>query len=275
MDGTPAGGARPEHRPDEWGAGADGYDAHFARYTGLYAGALLDALGVGRGTRFLDVAAGTGALSVTARDRGAVVTATDFAPGMVDVLRRRLGGPGSDAEVAVMDAASLDLPDDAFDAAGSTFGVMFVPDVLTSLAELVRVVQPGGRVGTTTWHLDGFHLSGMIAASLASALPGLDLDPPEPAWAAVGRTDGLHDALVAAGLVDVGVQVVVRGWRIEDPIAFFRSMADWSVPMRPLVEQLTPEVLDVGAEAFAAALSERTVDGAVPVEALVGSGRVG
>jgi SAM-dependent methyltransferase len=274
-DRGPTAMPRAEQLAASWDPGAAGYDAEFAGFTGLYAGELLDALGVAAGTRFLDVAAGTGALSVPARARGAVVTATDFSLGMVAVLDERLAGPGGPpAEVAVMDAAALDLPDGGFDAAGSMFGLMFLPDVVRGVSELARVVRPGGRCGTLTWHLGSFPLHRLVGSALAEAVPGWDREPPPPAWAPVGAPDGLRAALEAGGLAGVEVRVVSRTWHFDDPRRFFRSCADWSVPLRPLIAGLDAHVLERAADAFAEAVARESGDGSVDSEALLGVGTV-
>ena len=66
------------------------YEATAHRITGLVSNTALDLVGVGPGTRILDIAAGAGALSGPAAERGATVLATDFAPGMVWRLAERL-----------------------------------------------------------------------------------------------------------------------------------------------------------------------------------------
>jgi ubiquinone/menaquinone biosynthesis C-methylase UbiE len=125
----------PQQRPESWTGGAAAYDAEFARFTGLYAEDALRLAGVGPGTRVLDVAAGSGALSLRAARLGAEVLATDFAPGMVEVVRARFAEEGHDScSAAVMDGQALELADDSFDAALSMFGVIFFPDIARGCA---------------------------------------------------------------------------------------------------------------------------------------------
>jgi len=70
----------------------------------------LDLAQVGRGSRIIDVAAGTGALALVAAKRGAHVLATDIAPNMVARAAERLA-PFPDCEARVMDYKSLDAED--------------------------------------------------------------------------------------------------------------------------------------------------------------------
>lgn len=121
-----------------------------------YAITTLDLLGLTNGRprpRLLDVAAGTGEVAAEAARRGAEVLATDFAPGMVDVMRRRFATERLDARAEVMDGQALGLEDESFDLGTSTFGLIFFPDPLVGLRELRRVLRPGGRVAIASWDI--------------------------------------------------------------------------------------------------------------------------
>ncbi len=142
------------HRPEVWSSVARGYDDAIAPMMRPYAITTLDLLGLTGGRarlRLLDVAAGTGVVAVEAARRGAEVLATDFAPGMVDVMRRRFAGEGLDVRAEVMDGQALGLDDESFGLGTSTFGLIFFLDPLVGLRELRRVLRPGGRVGIASW----------------------------------------------------------------------------------------------------------------------------
>jgi ubiquinone/menaquinone biosynthesis C-methylase UbiE len=266
--------------PQGWSDGADGYDDNFAGFTGLYADEVLDLLGVGPGTALLDVAAGSGATSVRAAQRGAGVLSTDFAAGMVEIADRRLreGGFG-DSAARQMDGQSLDLPDDSFDVGVSMFGLMFFPDTGSGIAELARVVRPGGRIGLATWDLEGFGMHRLIGGALEVAVPGFGDHPrPEPTWAHLGTVDGVSQLLASAGLTAVAVAPMVRRWHFEDPERFFAEMPSWSCPVRPLFEMLPQDRIDAAAAAFAdlVAAEGGMLDGeGIPMSALVGTATVG
>src|SRR5688572_13831871 len=98
------------------------------------------------GMRFLDVAAGSGALSIPAARLGARVLATDMSPAMLRFLEARARQEGLTIETRVMDGQALELDDNSFDLAGSQFGVMLFPDMPKGISEMARVVKPGGRV---------------------------------------------------------------------------------------------------------------------------------
>lgn len=97
------------------------------------------------GQRILDLAAGTGASSVSLARSGAEVVAGDFSPGMIAEGRRRHGDVPN---LAFAHADAMDLPfeDDTFDAVTISFGLRNVNDPSKALAEMLRVTAPGGRL---------------------------------------------------------------------------------------------------------------------------------
>jgi demethylmenaquinone methyltransferase / 2-methoxy-6-polyprenyl-1,4-benzoquinol methylase len=97
---------------------------------------------VGPGTRALDVATGTGDLAIALARRGGEVVGSDFSEGMLE--RARAKSAGVVWEQA--NALALPYPDNAFDAATVGFGARNFSDLQAGLAEMARVVRPGGRV---------------------------------------------------------------------------------------------------------------------------------
>ena len=97
---------------------------------------------VGPGSTALDVATGTGDLAVALARRGAEVTGMDFAPAMLELARKK--APGLRFEEG--DALNLAYADGSFDAATVGFGARNFGDLDRGLAEMARVVRPGGHV---------------------------------------------------------------------------------------------------------------------------------
>jgi demethylmenaquinone methyltransferase/2-methoxy-6-polyprenyl-1,4-benzoquinol methylase len=109
-----------------------------------------DLAALAAGGRALDVATGTGDLALELARRvgpGGEVVATDFSERMLSLARDKAGGPG-EARVRFETANALSLPyrDDEFDAATVGFGARNFSDLKLGLAEMTRVVRPGGRV---------------------------------------------------------------------------------------------------------------------------------
>jgi demethylmenaquinone methyltransferase/2-methoxy-6-polyprenyl-1,4-benzoquinol methylase len=95
------------------------------------------------GDRTLDAACGTGDLAIIASKAGATVTGLDFSEAMLQRARRK----SSDVEWIRGDLLALPFDDDTFDSATVGFGIRNVADLPGSLAELRRVLRPGGRLG--------------------------------------------------------------------------------------------------------------------------------
>jgi demethylmenaquinone methyltransferase / 2-methoxy-6-polyprenyl-1,4-benzoquinol methylase len=105
---------------------------------------------VGPGSRVLDVATGTGDLAIELSRRvapGGEVVGSDFSEKMLELARCKAArGAAPPALFEWADALALPYDDDAFDAATVGFGARNFSDLARGLAEMVRVVRPGGRV---------------------------------------------------------------------------------------------------------------------------------
>ncbi|CAA9235573.1 MAG: Methyltransferase type 11 [uncultured Acetobacteraceae bacterium] len=117
---------------------------------------LCEAADLRAGERVLDVAAGNGNATLAAARRFAQVTSTDYVGALLDRGRERAAAERLDVSFQQADAEALPFADGSFDAALSTFGVMFTPNQEKAAAELVRVVRGGGRIGLANWTPDGF-----------------------------------------------------------------------------------------------------------------------
>ena len=95
------------------------------------------------GRRILDVGCGSGPLFAALRDRGAIVTGFDSSTGMLKQARQRLGD-GADLQVAAL-GSPLPFPDGAFDDVIAALVLHYLEDWGLALAELRRVLKPGGR----------------------------------------------------------------------------------------------------------------------------------
>jgi demethylmenaquinone methyltransferase/2-methoxy-6-polyprenyl-1,4-benzoquinol methylase len=102
----------------------------------------VDLAGVGPGSRALDVATGTGDLALALARRGADVVGVDFAEKMLDIARKK--APAIDFRTG--NALALEFSDDEFDAATVGFGARNFDDLERGLAEMTRVVKPGGKL---------------------------------------------------------------------------------------------------------------------------------
>ena len=128
--------------------------AHFAPLEALtipQAARLVRHAGVRTGQRVLDVGCGTGVVAVTAAKRGALVTGLDLTPELLEQARENGRIASAAVEWLEGDAESLPFEDAAFDVVLSQFGHMFAPRPEVALAEMLRVLKPGGVIAFSTW----------------------------------------------------------------------------------------------------------------------------
>ena len=224
-----------------WDAIAAGYDRTNTPSQMWVAGEGLRRAGLRAGMRFLDVAAGSGALSLPAARMGAEVLATDISPAMLERLAQRAREEGLHVETRVMDGHALELGDHAFDAVGSQFGVMLFPDMPKGISEMARVLEPGGRALITAYgDPHRIEFLGVFVEAIRAVLPSFEGPPMEPLPLPFQLQDPerLRRELAAAGLGDVRVETVVERTAFRSGAHFW----DWVVHSNPIVGEILDEV---------------------------------
>jgi SAM-dependent methyltransferase len=146
---------------------------------------LVNATGIGPGVRVLDVAAGSGNISIPAAKTGASVVSSDLTPELLERSQKRAAEQGVALQWQEANAEALPFADGEFDTVISAIGVMFAPHHQLAANELLRVCRPGGTIGLISWTHEGFF--GQMLATIRPyrpiMLPGV---PPSALW---GRED--------------------------------------------------------------------------------------
>ena len=237
---TPA--TEPHTTRAAWDAIAQGYDRTNTPSQMWVAGEGLTAVGLRSGMRFLDVAAGSGALSIPAARLGARVEAIDQSPVMLKLLTDRARSEKLDVHTRVMDGHTLEFEDDTFDVAGSQFGVMLFPDAARAMREMVRVVRPGGHVLITAYgDPHQIEFLGFLVTAVQSVRPeftGPPMDPP-PLEFQFADPEVLRAQLAGAGLSDVTVVAITE----TTPHASGDDLWEWIVWSNPIAEEILSGVL--------------------------------
>jgi ubiquinone/menaquinone biosynthesis C-methylase UbiE len=231
--------------PGAWDAIAADYDTHVAPGEAGLATDALTLAGLKPGDSFLDVAAGTGGLSLPAARLGAKVLATDWAPKMIERFDARVGAEGlTNAEGRVMDCHTLDIADGTYDVTGSQFGVMLVPDQPQALREMVRVTKPGGKVLLIAYgnpgEFEALHFFIGAVQAVVPAFEGLPEDEPILEFQ-VADPDIMRARLEEAGLQNVTVDTS-RVERIE--VRTGRQLWDWLLGGNPIPGMLVSDLTD-------------------------------
>lgn len=182
---------------------------------------MLDLAGIGPGSRVLDVAAGAGEPAITAAKRVGPtghVLATDISSTILEFAQQaaRQHGVGDTVETRVMDGENLDLPDASFDAVISRVGLIYFPDQQRALAEMRRVLKPGGRVAavvyTTPEHNRFFSIPVSIIRRRAQLPPPL---PGQPGPFSLGGPGVLEEAYRRAGFRNIETRIVASPLRMS------------------------------------------------------------
>lgn len=138
-----------------WTRAASYYDQSWQRQLKPAQDRLLEFAQLQPGNRVLDVACGTGLVTVRAAETvrpDGTVTATDLSEGMLDLGRKAAQDHEVDnVSFEHMDAEELTLPSESFDVALCSLGLMYLPNPDEAVKELHRVLAPGGRAATVVW----------------------------------------------------------------------------------------------------------------------------
>lgn len=158
---------------DFWASNAAEYDARLGAYSARFAADLVDYLYPQKWDRALDIAGGSGATGLKLADRigpeGSVLM-IDLSAEMLRIASRKAAArKHSNLKTRVMDAERLDLPPSSCDLITCAFAATSFPDVPRAVAEMMRVLKPGGRLGFAVWsRTDRFPLFTKHAAAIAS-----------------------------------------------------------------------------------------------------------
>jgi ubiquinone/menaquinone biosynthesis C-methylase UbiE len=266
---NPGTGLAPDQVATNWDCIADSYQAVFECLTAQFAEQVLDLLDPAPGQRWIDVAAGTGHLSLAAARRGADVLATDFSTGMVEHIQARVEqeSPGK-IETAVMDGQDLSVSDAGFDISSSIVGLIFFPDIDQGFRELKRVIKPGGRTAVVCWEgPEHFDMMRLLRAAMEDAIADFEMPQQTPVWARLTGVDALREKFLHAGYDHVETFTRDGVHELDDPAAFWDRFVAASPPMIALFSKLGEENTQRVGEAFVRLAQDYVEQGKVVLRA--------
>jgi ubiquinone/menaquinone biosynthesis C-methylase UbiE len=239
---------------------------------------MLDLAGVTVGSQVLDLGAGTGDQTLLAAQRvgpGGAVLATDISASMLDLAREAARAADLlNVQTRVMDAQHLELESGSFDAVIARFSLQFVPDVRRALAEVRRVLKPGGRLAALVYSAVEKNPYRAAPQAIASRLAGRPFPEPGPGQWALNEPATLVDAYRQAGFQEVDVRPATLAWRFPSLEDALRNLEE----AQPLFVKLLDELSEAD-RATAWAEIERTLQPFVgrdgfeaPSEVLIAAG---
>lgn len=173
------------------------YERYMGRWSQLAGEAFLDWLAPEPGLRWLDVGCGNGAFTERLVERCAPVSIHGIDPSEEQLAYARARSTSRAVQFRQGDAMAQPFPDNNFDAAVMPLVIFFVPDPAQGVAEMARVVRPGGAVAAYAWDMFG---GGFPYEPLREELRALGVAVPEPPSPDASRIEALRDLWAGAGL---------------------------------------------------------------------------
>jgi ubiquinone/menaquinone biosynthesis C-methylase UbiE len=260
----------------EWGAHAEDIDERSRPITER----MLDAVGLEIGDRVLELASGAGGTGLAAAERvgadGEVVL-SDVVPEMVEIAQRRarvreLG----DVRTEVLDLENISEPDEAFDVVLCREGMMFALEPRRAVAEMHRVLRPGGRAAVAVWGPRSANPWLGVLLDAITEVTGIVVPPPDaPGPFALSDAAELRDLFADAGFDGLAVDRVSAPLRAPSFSAWWNRQLKVAGPVIAVVHRLDDATRTRLHDTARAAASRYVTNGALelPGLALVLTGR--
>lgn len=187
--------------------------------------------------RVLDVATGTGNLSleIARTFPGAQVTGIDFSAGMLAQARKKAEAENfMNAEFLEMDMNDITLPDNHFDAAVCAFGVFFAEDMTKQLRHIAAKIRPGGRIIISCFYEDSFQ---PLVEIFSRRLEQYGVERPSLRWKLIATALKCRALFLDAGLEEIRVDNKDLGYYLKDAEEWWDVV--WNAGFRVQVSQLS------------------------------------
>jgi SAM-dependent methyltransferase len=219
----------------------DAYERAMGAWSRLAGEVFLDWLAPPAHQNWIDVGCGSGAFSQLAIERcaPAEIKGIDPSEEQLAFARRRLAT--SVAEVAKGDAMALPFADDRFDIAVMALVILFVPQPAKGLAEMVRVVRPGGIVAAYAWDTLG---GGFPYAPVQAQLRAAGMTPPLPPSVEASRMHALRALWSGAGVQHIEVREITVQRTFTDFDDYWSKTAG-SAALSAMLAKMTLAEIDV------------------------------
>jgi SAM-dependent methyltransferase len=225
-----------------WQRAAAAYHSAWKDLTRPFALHLIEAAGVARGTRLLDLACGPGYASEIALKSGAVPTGVDFSSEMIRIAEKRLPG----IRFYEGNAQAMAFEDHYFDAVVMNFGLPHMSDPGSVFPEVKRVLKSKGVFGFTVWAGPDMNPGSGIVHHAVRTHADLDLGLPEgPDYFIFGNPEKCRDTLDKAGFDPASFifRSVTTQWEVSSPAVLFESELNGGVRTAAVLRAQKPETL--------------------------------
>jgi SAM-dependent methyltransferase len=223
----------PQIRYDD-GAGYERYMGFWSRLTGEI---FLDWLAPPPGLKWIDIGCGTGAFTELIVERCAPAQVQGVDPSEAQISFARTRPAARLAQFRQGNAVALPFPDESFDAAVMALVIFFVPEPAKGVAEMVRLVRPGGTVAAYAWDMFG---GGFPLDPVQAEMRAMGLKPVLPPSSDASRMEVLHNLWAGADLdaIETRQLSVQRTFADFDD---FWTTALLAASIRPMIAAMTPD----------------------------------
>ena len=198
------------------------YERMMGVWSRLVGEEFIDWLAPATGLRWIDIGCGNGAFTELLVERCAPSEIVGVDPSEGQLVFARSRHQAGIAKFLQGDAVALPFDDNSFDASAMALVIFFVPEPAKGLAEMVRVVRPGGTISAYVWDL--LEPGGFPMAPLQEEMRSSGIQPLLPPSAEVSRMNALRSLWLNAGLADVATREITVSRTFEDFDDFWGSV---------------------------------------------------
>ncbi|MEA2941951.1 MAG: hypothetical protein QOD09_2480 [Bradyrhizobium sp.] len=238
--------AEPQIRFDD-GAG---YERMMGKWSRLAGEVFLDWLKPASGLRWIDVGCGNGAFTELLAERCAPAEIQGVDPSEAQLAFARSRHKAGIAQFQQGDAMALPFADNSFDAAVMALVIFFVPEPPAGVAEMARVVRPGGPIASYAWDIEG---GGFPVEPVLAELRAMGFPPIRPPSSAASRMENLRTLWTGAGLDRIETREITVQRTFADFDDFWTT-ALLGASVKATAAKMTPEQLEQAKEKVRARL---------------------
>jgi ubiquinone/menaquinone biosynthesis C-methylase UbiE len=202
---------------------------------------LIELADIKQGSTVLDIATGIGEPAITAANQvgnSGRVLATDISSQMLSIAKQRAISLGLEhvIEFKEGDAETIDLPASMFDAALCRFGLMFLPDLRTSLSNIYRSLLDGGRLAAAVWTSPD--KVPFIAVALNTVMKETKSPPPpagSPGPFSLSNENMLRNSFIESGFKDVTIERMDVSFNFDSAEVYTNYTYETAAPVQAML----------------------------------------
>jgi ubiquinone/menaquinone biosynthesis C-methylase UbiE len=218
------------------------YEQSMGKWSQLAGGVFLDWLAAPPALRWLDVGCGNGAFTELLIERCAPAQVQGIDPSEAQLaFARTRAGTGS-ANFQLGDAMALPFTPGAFDIAVMALVIFFVPEPPRAVAEMVRVVRPGGMIAAYAWDILG---GGFTLEPLRVELRAMGINPVDPPSVQASRLEVMQQLWRDAGLEAIETRQITVQRSFSSFEEFWSMTLSGSASLRPILTNMSPAELEL------------------------------